>query len=231
MNEPGLDMIVCTALTLSDGSFRQGPTLRVEQGHRRQGGAFDWYVRHLNSRLELVDCGTVFGHRLQHEPLLCLAARAAWSLWNDDTPFEDLEDYVGLVVEVTYGEDNVATIFVELDSVRTASLRRQSDDHLASASAAAARAELALAASSAIQAGYCAVLSMLSSEEILSHPDHPNGRAAALGAVRLGLSPEDQTFGEQAAANFYAPHPERLWSFDECLGWARRARMAAGWHA
>ncbi|WP_374567964.1 hypothetical protein [Ideonella sp.] len=116
------------------------------------------------------------------------------------------------------------------DMVRTASLRQQSDDHLASASAAGARAEFALAASSAIQAGYCAVLSVLSAEEIRTVPDHPNGQAMALGAVRLGLLPEDQLFGEQAAENFYAPHPEQLWSFDDCLGWAGRARAAAGWH-
>lgn len=115
MIEPGLDMIVCTQLTMPDERFRQGPTLRVEQGRRRQSGAFDWHVRHLNSRLEPVDFSTVFSHRLQREPLLCLAARAAWSLWNDDTPFEELEDYAGLVVEVTYGEENVATIFVEVD--------------------------------------------------------------------------------------------------------------------
>jgi hypothetical protein len=115
MIEPGLDMIVCTQLTMPNERFRQGPTLHVEQGQRRQGGAFDWHVRHLNSRLEPVDFGTVLAHRLQREPLLCLAARAAWSLWNDDTPFEELEDYVGLVVEVTYGDDNVATIYVELD--------------------------------------------------------------------------------------------------------------------
>jgi len=116
------------------------------------------------------------------------------------------------------------------DMVRTARLRQQSDDHLASASAAAARAELALAASSAIQAGYCAVLSVLSSDEIRSHPDHPDSGAAVLGATRLGLLPEDQLFAEQAAKNFYAPNPERLWSFDQCLVWAKRARVAAGWH-
>lgn len=112
---------------------------------------------------------------------------------------------------------------------RLASLRLQSNDHLAFATASAASGELTRASSSAIQAGYCALLSTLSMDEVRAHLDHPSGRAAALGTERLGLSPEDRAFGVRVAENFYGPHPDQLWSFEQCLAWAQRARAAAGW--
>lgn len=114
--ELDLRMIVSTGLLLSGDRFHWGPRLELVQGHRRPGGAFDWDVTSVNQHHEPVANGTVFGHNLQREPLLCLAARGAWALWNDHAPLIETEQYTGLVIEVSYAEDVISFIRVSVDA-------------------------------------------------------------------------------------------------------------------
>jgi len=114
--QTALEMTVTTALGLPDGIYFQGPRFDLSEGHRRPGNAFDWNVTHLSPQLEPLMQGTVFNHRLEKEPLLCLAARGAWALWNDNTPFADSDEYTGLAIEVLYGEFTTSFIIVEVDA-------------------------------------------------------------------------------------------------------------------
>jgi len=111
-----------------------------------------------------------------------------------------------------------------------AALRRQSDDHWRFALQANARGRPSYsAASSAYQAGYCALLTALSAEETKSLADHPSSAATSLAAGRLQLCQADHALGERGAAGYYAPSPAVFSSFDEWFTWARRVRQAAGW--
>ena len=112
---PALQMDVGTSVLRSGGKRFSGPRFQLIRGHRRPAGAFDWDVRQLNHQLETIATGTVFGHQVWREPLLCLAARGAWSLWNDNTPLLASDRCNGLVIEVTYGVDAISFIQVAAD--------------------------------------------------------------------------------------------------------------------
>ena len=47
---------------------------------------------------------------------MCLAARGAWALWNDNTTIFETDQYTGLIIEVTYGEDTISSIHVDVDA-------------------------------------------------------------------------------------------------------------------
>ncbi len=85
------------------------------------------------------------------------------------------------------------------------------------------------AANAAFQAGYFALISSLSQDEVGSYQDHPNVEAAILGARRLGLTPDDLEMAGKDAADYYSPAARSDQDFRRQLEWARRARVAAGW--
>lgn len=110
---------------------------------------------------------------------------------------------------------------------RLAALDRQSRDHLRHAQEAAAGS--LTAAGAAYQAGYFALVSTLSTNELSGFGDHPNAKAAAVAAQRLQLPPADQALAETGAATYYAPDADVAAVLDDYVAWARRVRVAAGW--
>ncbi|OWQ93661.1 hypothetical protein CDN99_04170 [Roseateles aquatilis] len=87
----------------------------------------------------------------------------------------------------------------------------------------------AVSVNAAYQAGYIALMSALSVSEVGSYSDHPNKTAAALGAQRLRLSPEDQLLARDGASTYYSPATRSTSELKQHVGWARRARAAADW--
>lgn len=118
---------------------------------------------------------------------------------------------------------SAATNFQPRDAV----LEKLSRTHLADAlQASSANAD---AAGAAFQAGYFALMSSLSPDELGAFMDHPNVEAAVLGAQRLQLTPDDLAIAREDAANYYSP---AAWSDVDVrrqVEWARRTRAAAGW--
>ena len=111
--------------------------------------------------------------------------------------------------------------------LRVAALDRQSRDHLRFAQEAAPGDLTAVGA--AYQAGYFALVSTLSTDEMSAFDDHPNAKAAAVAAQRLQLPLADQALAEAGAATYYAPHADMALILDDYVGWAQRVRAAAGW--
>lgn len=116
------------------------------------------------------------------------------------------------------------------DSARVAALRRQSDDHWKFALQASARGRSSSATGSAYQAGYCALLSVLSADEIQALADHPSAAAASLSATRLHLKPDVQALAERGAAGYYTADHAAFNSPAEWFDWAEQVRRAAGWN-
>lgn len=114
-----------------------------------------------------------------------------------------------------------------MSSSRLEALDRQSQDYLRMAIDSASAD--AGAAGAAYQAGYFALMSALSTEEVVLFVDHPSAGAASLAAKRLQLSTEDRAVAEQGAANYYAPQSERGSPLHDRIAWARRVRAAAHW--
>jgi len=83
----------------------------------------------------------------------------------------------------------------------------------------------------AYQAGYVALMSTLSEEEVRSIADHPNPDAAVRATDRLGLSSEDREHAAAGAASYYSPETSMERPLSEQIEWARRVRTAAGWPA
>jgi hypothetical protein len=83
----------------------------------------------------------------------------------------------------------------------------------------------------AYQAGYFALMSALSTDEVSTFADHPSAAAAALGAERLQLQRDDCVLAEEGAAGYYSPKPASGQPLSAHVAWARRARAAAGWSA
>lgn len=110
------------------------------------------------------------------------------------------------------------------EEARHAALKRQSDDHLQFAFKGGASA-----AAAAFQAGYCALLSALSAEELREFQDHPSASAAALSAERLQLTPAEQAQAEFGAGGYYAADQAAFRLLDDWLVWASRVRTARGW--
>lgn len=110
---------------------------------------------------------------------------------------------------------------------RDAVLERLSRSHLSDAMQAPS-GDLG-ASQAAYQAGYFALMSSLSPEEVGSFLDHPNVEAAALGAQRLGLSQGDLDTAREDATGYYSPAARSLQEVRRQMEWARRARAAAGW--
>ena len=110
---------------------------------------------------------------------------------------------------------------------RITSLNRQSRDYLRLALEAPPGD--ATAAGAAYQAGYFALVSTLSTDELRGFGDHPNAKAATLGAQRLRLPLADQALAETGAATYYAPDADVAAVLDDYVAWARRVRVAAGW--
>jgi hypothetical protein len=110
---------------------------------------------------------------------------------------------------------------------RIAALDRQSRDYLRLAQEAAPGA--LTAAGAAYQAGYFALVSALSPDEMSAFGDHPNAKSAALGARRLRLPLPDQALAEAGATTYYAPDADVAAVLDDYVAWARRVRAAAGW--
>lgn len=113
------------------------------------------------------------------------------------------------------------------ESVRQASLRRQSDDYLRVATQTASSSPLA-ATTSAYQAGYRALLAALTAQQANTFDDHPKAAAALLSAKQLNLELKDQVLAEFGAANYYSADSAVLGLPQAWLDWADRARTAMG---
>ena len=115
--EPGdyLCMGVCTATCSSNGEFDWGPRFDLEPGRAYADGSCDWHVAHLGQDSKLIARATVRRHTFKKEPLLCLAARAAWSLWSQRSSVLNTVAYKRLAIEMTYGDDLTAAITVTVD--------------------------------------------------------------------------------------------------------------------
>ena len=94
------------------GEWRPIVGFQLTAEKRRVGGAEDWVVSQLGPAEAYGAQGTVFDHVLHREPLLCLAARGAWSLWNDNVPFVDFVACKRLAIEVSSDVAAVALILV-----------------------------------------------------------------------------------------------------------------------
>lgn len=112
-----------------------------------------------------------------------------------------------------------------MSPTRMQALDRQSQDYLRMAMDKAATPSAANAA--AYQAGYFALMSALSVEEVGLAVDHPSANAAGLAARRLQLSTADQTLAEKGASAYYSPQPEHDPPLSDRIAWARRVRAAA----
>jgi hypothetical protein len=87
----------------------------------------------------------------------------------------------------------------------------------------------AVSVNAAYLAGYTALMSTLSLEEMRSYSDHPNSAAAALGAQRLQLGPEDQLLAQHGASTYYSPATRSTSELKQQVAWALRVRAAVRW--
>lgn len=112
-------------------------------------------------------------------------------------------------------------------SSRIDALDRQSQDYLRQALNTPPADPTAVIA--AYQAGYLALLSALSADEVAVVVDHPSPSAAVLAARRLQLLAEDRALAAEGAAGYYSPTPGMGLPLAEHIAWARRVRVAARW--
>lgn len=110
---------------------------------------------------------------------------------------------------------------------RDAVLEKLSRTHLADA--LQAPSANAGATGAAFQAGYFALMSSLSADEVGAFMDHPNVEAAVLGAHRLQLTTDDLAIAREGAVNYYSPEAQSDHDVRRQVEWARRVRAAAGW--
>lgn len=110
-----LYMAVCTATCPTSGATKWGPRYELEPGRTNPDGSREWYAMQLGHDLEPIARATVSRHIFRKEPLLCLAARGAWSLWGKKHPEPAMAAYSGLAIEVTYGNDLMAATAVMVD--------------------------------------------------------------------------------------------------------------------
>lgn len=108
------DLRVHSSTRNADGEWQTAVAFRLSAGRRRTGKARDWDVEQVAPTEDCAAKGTVFQHVLHGEPLLCLAARGAWSLWNDNVPLVDSDACDGLAIEVTSDSAVVAMIRLRL---------------------------------------------------------------------------------------------------------------------
>lgn len=90
---------------------------RMRRGRGRVGLAHDWGVTLLNNSGKPCREAELHGHQFTREPLLGLAARGAWTLWNDDVPFEAKQLCRALRIRVLSDEKFVAEVLLVLDQV------------------------------------------------------------------------------------------------------------------
>jgi hypothetical protein len=103
---------------LPGGTSTIGVAFELSQGRKRASGARDWNVqeRHPDGSIRR---GTVHQHLASGEPKLCLVARAAWTLWNDDMPMVETGKYVGLEVVVKNNTSLIAMISLDVGRTGT----------------------------------------------------------------------------------------------------------------
>lgn len=111
---------------------------------------------------------------------------------------------------------------------RLAALERQSTAHLEHASNVL-WPNPSVAGAAAFEAGYFALMSAVTPEELRQFAEHPSVAAAEKAAARLGLSKPDSDMARQGAADFYAPGRLRFAEAFAWFEWAARVRRSAGW--
>jgi hypothetical protein len=110
--EPNV-LSVHSALRLKQGGVVSGPSFDVHPIKQLQGGTLLWEAWPTDGSQGFME---VNGPKLEAEPPLFLAARAAWELWGNEPSCIEQPDFDGMSLQVDYDAQTMAAIAMVVDS-------------------------------------------------------------------------------------------------------------------